>query len=53
MSFKCALRAEHHHITSIIAPRTEWYLCWDYVKKATFTNKLSCAKCGHGVSRVD
>jgi len=31
----------------------DWHLCWDRVKKAAFTNDLTCPKCGKEVSRVD
>ena len=34
-------------------PRCGWYLCWDHVHKAAFTNELTCYKCGKEVSRVD
>ena len=53
MSFKCALCAEHHSHNVYYCSSHDWYLCWNCVKKATFTNKLSCPKCGHEVSRVD
>lgn len=29
------------------------HLCWNCVKKAALTTKLTCTKCGHEVHRVD
>ena len=53
MSFKCALCAEQHSHNVYYCSTHDWHLCWNCVKKATLTNRLSCPKCGHEVHRVD
>ncbi len=51
--FKCALCGDHIEHNVYYCPEHEWHICWKCVKKAALTNKLSCPKCGHDVSRVD
>jgi rRNA maturation endonuclease Nob1 len=53
MSFKCALCGEQHSHNVYYCSQHSWHLCWDCVRKAALTNKLTCPKCGHEVHRVD
>lgn len=50
--FKCALCAKQILKNVYYCSHCDWHLCWDDVRKAAFTNKLTC-KCGHEVRRVD
>jgi endogenous inhibitor of DNA gyrase (YacG/DUF329 family) len=49
----CALCGKQISHNVYYCPRHHWYLCWDHLKKAIFTNTLACPKCGTEVSRVD
>jgi hypothetical protein len=53
MTFRCALDGREISHNVYYCSHHDWYLCWDHVSKATFTNKLTCPKCGHEVHRVD
>src|SRR5260370_34434090 len=45
--FKCARCGKHVSQNVYHCGHCDWYICWDCIKKATFTNKLKCPKCGH------
>lgn len=51
--FKCARCAKHMSRNVYYCSRCDWHLCWDCIRKATFTDKLSCPKCDHDARRVD
>jgi len=53
VSHKCAKCGKQVSSNVYFCSNEEWYLCWDHVNKATFTNKLTCPKCGKEVHRVD
>lgn len=51
--FRCVKCGGHISHNVYYCSHCEWRLCWDCVKKATFTNELTCPKCGKTVRRVD
>jgi endogenous inhibitor of DNA gyrase (YacG/DUF329 family) len=53
MSHKCAICGDNISHNVYFCSHHAWHICWDCVKKAALTNKLSCPKCGRDVSRVD
>jgi endogenous inhibitor of DNA gyrase (YacG/DUF329 family) len=53
MAFKCALCGKQISHNVYYCSKHEWHLCWDCINKATFTNRLTCPKCGQEVHRVD
>lgn len=53
MTYKCALCADSISKNVYYCTNHEWHLCWNCVRKAMFTNELTCKKCGKRVRRVD
>jgi len=51
--FKCAKCGDRVSRNVYYCSHCEWHLCWDCVRKATFTNELTCPKCSKKVHRVD
>ena len=53
MAIKCAHCGETHSFNIYYCSKHSWHLCWNCVRKAALTNKLTCPKCGREVYRVD
>lgn len=53
MSFKCALCGRQVTQNVYFCSHHDWHLCWDCVRKAALTTRLTCPKCGKDVHRVD
>jgi len=53
MSHKCARCGKQVSKNIYYCSEHDWHLCWDCINKATFSNKLTCYKCGKEVQRVD
>jgi len=53
MSFKCALCGDSVNKNVYYCSKHSWHICWNCVKKAALTTRLSCPKCGEDVTRVD
>lgn len=52
-TYKCAKCGNQISSNLYFCSNEEWYLCWDCIRKATFTNELSCPGCGKKVHRID
>lgn len=53
IEFQCARCGKTMSRNVSYCPHHGWHLCWNCVQKSTFTNKLTCPKCGKEISRVD
>jgi hypothetical protein len=53
MTFKCALCGKGISSNVYYCSHHEWHICWNCVRKAALTNRLSCPKCGQEARRVD
>src|SRR5437762_13378214 len=53
MTYRCVICSKQVSKNVYYCSKHDWHLCWDDVRKATLTNKLTCPKCGEEVHRVD
>ena len=53
MTYKCAKCGKQMSSNVYFCSNEEWHLCWDCIRKAALTSKLTCFKCGKEVHRID